>query len=548
MPAFWNKKNLALLLIFLGFATYFNALGNQLFWDDNDGIVNNVYVKDWQYFRNYFSENLIAGAGLSSNYWRPVLLIVFSFGWKIWGLWPAGFHLISLLVHLLAGWLLFEIFFLLTKNKRLAFFPALFFLLHPLQTEAVTYVSGLADPLSAVFVFWALLFQIKNRAKNIHWPLWIFFGLALMTKEKALIIFPILLILLEAFFIFSENLTESLFLKARLLIEKIIKKFWPMFLVGIFYVILRAASLNFQNTFNLYDGPNLYADSLLVRTWTFLGIFPDYLRLIFWPSGLHMERLAEIKKTFFSFPVLLGFSFLVLFFWRFFGQIQKNPLVSLALGWFLFSLLSSSGIPAVSSGIMYEHYLYFPLAGFFLWLGLEIRALFFRFDLPLWLKKTGFVGLFLVASLFGFLTFQRNKTWKSPVIFYENVLQYNRQSLRVWNNLGMAYADLGQLEKAAGAYQEAIRLDPKKESAPPRHNLARIFLVSGKKPEAIELFKEVLTIDPTFVFSYGSLAQAMAEENKKEEAVLFFKALKQKAPEKRWEIDAVIDWLEKSGK
>lgn len=544
----WNKKKLLFLLISLGALAYFNALGNQLFWDDNDGIVNNVFIKDWQYFRHYFSENLIAGAGLSSNYWRPVLLIVFSLGWKMWGLWPFGFHLISVLIHLLAGWLLFEIFFLLAKNKWLAFFPALFFVLHPLQTEAVTYVSGLADPLSAVFIFSALFFHIKNRIQKVYWPLWIFFGLALMTKEKALILFPVLLILTEAVFFFSEKQKETFFSQSLSFIKRIIQIFWPIFVIGTFYAILRGTSLNFQNTFNLYDQPNLYADSIFVRTWTFLGIFPQYLQLIFWPFHLHMERLVQIKQTFFSFPVLWGFSLLAFFFFRFFNQIKKNPLISFALGWFLFSLLASSGIPAVSSGIMYEHYLYFPLAGFFFWLSLEITGLIAFSKQQFWAKKIGFPVLFVLALFLIFLTFQRNKDWKNPIVFYENVLQYNRQSLRVWNNLGMALADANQTEKAITAYQEAIKLDPKKESMPPRHNLANIFVALNKKEEAKNLYQDILNAQPDFIFSYYPLLKIYLEQKEYSQAKKFFKTLREKAPENRWEIDKLINEIEATEK
>ena len=549
MPEFWNfcrKKKIYLLLFFVGIFIYGNALVNQLFWDDNDGIVNNAYIKDWQYLPNYFSENLIAGAGLSSNYWRPILLIIYSVEWQTWGLWPTGFHLISILTHIFASFLLFRFFQLLTQKKWLAFFSTLLFLVHPLQTEAVTYVSGLADPLSTVFILLGLIYYLKRGRENILWPVWFFFILALMTKEKALLIFPALLAILELTLFFQTTAIKINLNAVKAWFLTKLKLLWPVLAIGSFYALLRATSLNFQNTFNLYDGPSTYADSLLVRTWTFFKIFPEYLKLLFWPFNLHMERLVQIEYSPFSPLVLLGLFLLLLFLFRALSQARKNPPIFFALGWFLLSLLSSSGIPAVSSGIMYEHYLYLPLAGFFLWLGLELEKLITHSKNQSAFKKATF-GLVIVFVFFlSVLTIQRNRVWKTPITLYENILKYNQTSLRVWNNLGMAYADANQMEKAINAYQTALRLDPEKVSAPPYHNLANAFSALGKKDEAIANYKEALKINPDFTFSYGALFNLFLAEKKYTEGIAFFKDLRQKAPGNTDLIAKIITLLEKA--
>jgi tetratricopeptide (TPR) repeat protein len=546
MNAFWQKKKIYFILIIVGIIIYSNALTNQLFWDDNDGIINNAYIKDWQYLPNYFSENLIAGAGLSSNYWRPILLITYAIEWEIWGLWPPGYHLVSILVHILAGLLIFKLFNLLTKKRWLAFFSALLFLVHPLQTEAVTYVSGLADPLSTVFTVLGLIYYLKRGKENILWPVWFFFILALMTKEKALLIFPSLLFILElTVFLFESPKTINFIQWKKWFFSKV-KLLWPIFAIGVFYALLRATSLNFQNTFNLYDGANIYADSILVRTWTFLKIFPDYLKLILWPFNLHMERLVQIEISPFSLPVFFGLILLTLLFFRAISQARKNPFIFFALGWFLASLLSSSGIPAVSSGIMYEHYLYLPLAGFFLWLGLEMESLTAYFKKPGLVRQMLFILILIIAFFFSVLTIQRNRTWKTPIALYEDILDYNQTSLRVWNNLGMAYADTNQMDKAVNAYQKAIELDPQKISAPPFHNLANAFAALGKKDKAITNYKEALKANPDFTFSYGALFNLYAEEKKYDEAIAFFEDLSQKSSQNKDGINGMLNMLKKA--
>lgn len=116
-----NTLFIAIVFIILGFTIYVNTFKVPIFWDDEDNITNNLYIKDWQYLPQYFSENLIAGAGLLSNYWRPALLLVFSAGWHLWGNWPAGYHFINISLHIANAILLFLILDYLFKNRWLAF-------------------------------------------------------------------------------------------------------------------------------------------------------------------------------------------------------------------------------------------------------------------------------------------------------------------------------------------------------------------------------------------------------------------------------------------
>ena len=119
MSTYWEylKQNKILAaclgLSTIGFILYANTLGNQMFWDDFDFILNNQYVHDWQYIPKYFSENIIAGANFVSNYWRPVLLLVFSIEYHLWSSNPIGYHLVNMLFHIADVVL---IFFLLNKN------------------------------------------------------------------------------------------------------------------------------------------------------------------------------------------------------------------------------------------------------------------------------------------------------------------------------------------------------------------------------------------------------------------------------------------------
>src|ERR1700689_5207329 len=104
-----NRKNMAtllknlstkrwvgvLLIIFIGMVAYHNCLPNEMFWDDDDFINNNRFIKDFHYWPLWFSQNLVAGSYLVSNYWRPLLLIIFATEWHFWQNWVYGWHAVS---------------------------------------------------------------------------------------------------------------------------------------------------------------------------------------------------------------------------------------------------------------------------------------------------------------------------------------------------------------------------------------------------------------------------------------------------------------------
>src|SRR3989344_1640270 len=144
-----NKKELWLPIVFLiiiGSFVYSFNLNNQLFWDDIDWIINNnsVHSISWDNIKFWFSNNVLAGVGLQSNYYRPFLFFTFALNWVISETKPLLWHLISNSIHIANAVL---VFILLRRyaGQIVAFLTALFFAIHPLNTEAVAYISGRGD-------------------------------------------------------------------------------------------------------------------------------------------------------------------------------------------------------------------------------------------------------------------------------------------------------------------------------------------------------------------------------------------------------------------
>lgn len=490
-----------LLLVFVGFILYATAFRNKMFWDDNDGILNNQFIQNWRYFPEYFSKNLIAGAGFLSNYWRPALLSIFSLEWHLWGSWAPGYHFVNTSFHIADAILIFFILFYLFKNRWLAAFTALIFLVHPLQTEAVTYVSGLGDSLSVFFIFLGLFFYLKFRISGkpslkSGWYLWSLFMYipALMSKETA-IIMPALIVIVDFFFLNCHRATLSL--KEKL--KEIGKTIWPFLIIAGIYILLRATVLNFINTFNLYNENNVFTSNFYVRLFTFFRVLATYFGLLFWPVNLHMERSMAMATSFFSPSVMFGGLIFLGLLVLAFSQFRRFPILSFGILWFFIGLAPTSNLAVPINGLIYEHWLYLPMIGIFLvliWLGMLLGK---KYNLQKIL-----LGVLIAFLIFlSVLTINRNKDWIDPITFYNQTLKYAPTSYRVLNNLGMAYDDAGDYNRAETTYQRAIGVDASNPIA--YYNLGNTYRKTGNTDGAIENFKTALSLDPEFTFSYDAL-------------------------------------------
>jgi len=537
MDIFLKHKKIFALTFFLiiGLAIYGNSFDNQLFWDDDDNIINNVYIKDWRYLPNFFTESLISGAGQVSNYWRPLLLMSFAIDYRLWGLAPFGFHLTNVLLHLIAAWL---IFLLLNKLIRIAepelaqsepvnlgrwfmdksiwlpFLVSLLFLIHSVQTEAITYVAGRADPLSSVFCLLAIYYYVLYKQSNHLWQYGaslVFFLFGLLTKEQVILL-PLLLILVEVVF-FSKTLDKKVIIKA-------LKLSLPFLVVAAAYFTLRITILNFNDILHGFTYDAVYSNSVWLRLLTFCSVMLGYFKLLFIPANLQMAREVAMVNSFFSWPVIVFILLMALIFWLGLKTWAKDRLIAFGLLWFFIILLPRTNILQINRP-MYEHWLYLPLMGF--WLALIcLAALFYKKiknNNPAFGRKLFYAGLALITVyilFLGFLTIKRNQDWQNPIIFYKKNLAYTPNSFIQHNNLGMAYAAAGRLADSVAEYQTAIKIQDVYPQA--HYNLANSLRDLGRLDEALAEYEKAILISPSFQAPYNNLLAIYLSQNDRAKA------------------------------
>lgn len=546
------KKQLFILAL-IGFLLYLPSFGNQFVWDDEQFIYRNEYVLTAN-ISKIFSTNTIAGAGEQSDYYRPLTTLSFAIDHAIWGLRPFGFHLANTLLHVISALLLLLILTNLGLNHRkrflfnLAFLVPLLFLIHPLQTEAVVYINSRGDSLYTFFAFMSLyLLSLSFRSQKIKLKL---YNETLQLGKVSLLLFSSMAYIASIFSKEIGIMTLGLQFLLILLIGmhqsgfgqliSFFKKntahliyFLGQCLIAIGYMGLRATILNFSDSFNLYGEQNVYTTHLWVRLMTFNSVLWQYFKLLFWPHPLYMDRSVEIVTR--PFPLLLVGTLLVtlviicLSIWEY-RRTKKMWLLFGAM-WFVIGLTPVSGIIPIN-GLMYEHWLYVPMIGFWIF-WIRLSQLLCTYTPLILLTKTTLLRKFVygVTSIFVvvlcFLTLHQNWLWRNPISLYTHLLQYTR-SARIHNNLAMAYSENRQSDLAIQQYQAAIQLSDVYPQT--HHNLANEYAAQEKYDLAAQEFETAIEMSPQFYISYIPLIKIYILQQKYDRAQASIDILHQEFP------------------
>jgi tetratricopeptide (TPR) repeat protein len=491
-PALPKKRIwLAIAAIALaGILVYANALNGQFLLDDEQLIQQNRFIKDWKYLGQIFSTNIIQGSDRPSGFYRPLQIVTYAFDHAIGGVNVFGYHLTNVLLHIATALAIFWFLSILFRDFWLSLAAALFYVVHPLHTEAVSYIAGRADPLSAVFLFLSFVFYLKAQERSSRANFLAMAGafvLSLLSRESALV-FPLLLVVTHL--VFGKKVRRSLFISVCALAAG--------------YVVLRLTLFSSL----LVEAP--IATVFGQRLPGFFHALMTYVRLLVWPFNLHMEYGTKIFS--FADPQALAgvLFFLASLAWAFLRR-RSSPLFSFAVLWFYAALLPFSNLYPLNA-YMAEHWLYLSSVGFFLLVSAGLRALARRPQL----RTLGFclgAGLFVFYS---FLTVRQNMTWSDAVTFYNWTLRFAPDSSAAYNNLGRIYEKAGRREEAVRMFEKAIEVAPSRPNA--YSNLAVIMAEVGRKEEAIAYFRKAAELSPKDAMLWNNLGAACHEAGRLEEA------------------------------
>lgn len=553
----------AMICAILGFCAliYANTLSGEFVWDDASSILLHEHIQHPESIASLFTEDQHAFAGGQGNFYRPLLSVTFMIDFwfanngptirdasdVVASLSPFIFHVQSILWHAAAciGFLL--LLRNLGASQTVQIAAPLVYAVHPLHTEAVTYISGRADSMSAAFILIGLACATAPALRHPRLAATATvacFVAGLLSKESTLI-FPVLL----AMTLLASN--------------RIQKQRWDRrqssilaasIGVLVLYGFLRTGPLNFGSD---SAAPDSSFGDRIIET---LQSFAYYIELLILPRGLHMERtLVGATET----TTALGAAALgVILIGAMIAIRKKHYRIALGCLWFLASWLPISGLFPLNAP-MAEHWMYVPMCGFIL------ALLSFVFDVipkkfpqrishPL-RNAFGVLVTVWVLSL-SYTSIERNPDWRNNVSIYEATLRENNQTTRVQYNLAVTHQDLLQNPVGAQRHYEALLAiyaerkadDPETqktfwdEEIQSHLSLGEIFLENQTFGQAIEHFRVVATITPddrnrvNVALASLGLGRCLVAIGNPEQAQQFFTRAVDLVPELRTEIDRQI--------
>lgn len=498
------------ILIGLTLFAYLSSFTNPFIWDDEQFIQKNVYVQTFN-IGKIFTTNTVAGAGISSNYYRPLTSLSFAIDTKVWGQNPFGFHLTNLLLHVGAGIVLFLLLLHLGFGKLISFAISGIFLIHPVQVEAVTYINSRGDSQYAFFFFLSLLlFVLGLQVKRPHLWYWVgsivFFVVSILSKETAIAGFSLFL----AVVFFQCMKTHKINNKA--LIASIL-----ITCCSFGYFLLRITLLNFQNTLNFYNTANIYATNVVVRLLTFGKVLWTYIAILLFPYQLHMERSVSLVTTIFSPYVFASMLVLIGLVMLSYWEIKQQKTYQIALGslFFVSFLIPVSGIIPVN-GVLYEHWLYIPLVGFFIVLFRTIQI--YLLKLPkLFGNREKIIGIMLLCCIYSILTIQQNNIWSDPITFYTYTLSFAPGSARLHNNLAMSLENKNMPIEAVREYEKALQIDASYPQI--YNNLGNIYISLKQYDKAEVNLRKALELAPSFEVAKENLIKLYLTQKRFDKAL-----------------------------
>jgi len=481
------------------FAAYSNIYGNAFVFDDGLLVERNEFLRNWSTFGKLFTAHTTDGAHIAGGFYRPLQNLLYFFIYQIFGPSPFGFHLADVALHAANTGLLFTLGRRLGFATLAAFFGALIWAVHPIQTEAITYTTGTADPLFVFFVLGGLAALMPTFTPRRTAIACIFFALALLAKETA-VVFP-LLAAICLFLVSPERKIPKTYLRT-----------WPLWLMLAAYLTLRFTILN-RDGFQSFAQPDyvymrLYADHFFYRLYTFLATLPFYLGALVWPTGLHIERRFLVYLEPFEWEVLTGFLMVAVAAAWIVHSVKTKK--SLALGWGLLwagaAYAPNTGLFIPTDALFLEHWMYLPTAGLFLGIAqtvaLNVKKLSPR------TRKAGTGAIVLLVLALGARTYDQNAVWQDSIVLYNYIFTFGEGNARSHNNLGIAYVETHDDDDAIDQFREAIRIsDTMAES---HLNLA-ITLYNlpdraAHAEEAVAELERAVAIDPDCERAYRMLA------------------------------------------
>ena len=510
-----TKSRLAPALILLaGFGVYYDSLANPFVFDDLEFIVDNPDIRSlWPPAWARASD--LPHASLNG---RPLISLSLALNFAFGELEVRGYRLVNLAVHLanalallgLLRWLLRQDWARCrfgTSTPYLAAGIAVLWMVHPLQTECVNYISQRSESImgfSFLMTFYCLLRGSESSGRGWYGGAVLACSLGMMSKE-VMATAPLLALLFDRTFV-AGSFREAW------------QRRWGLYLgLGAGWLILFG---------QLRSDPHIGMIGFsTLSPWEYAlnqcVVLSRYVRLVFWPDRLLLDYGPPVPLD--ATDVWPEGAFVLTLLVAVIAALKHWPRPGFAGAWFFAILAPTSSFLPILTEAGAERRLYLPSASLLTLVFLLVAALVCRWERQ---KKGGVwkaVGLALFAIAFGALAFktvERNREYSSALSIWQTVVERSPENHRGHNNLGVYLAAAGHSAGSIEHYREALRIYPGYTDA--RINLGNALAANGHWAPAIEQFLFALEVNPEVAELHYNLGRALAANGQTAQAVFHY--------------------------
>lgn len=504
-------------IVMTGLLLYAKTADFPFVFDDIHYIVDNPLIKDISYFSQLtdirqfvqIDEKLGIDPDLTTNFiLRPLSYLTFALNYRFHSLEPAGYRMFNVSVHILNSVLLY-----LLVSAVLRFSPkgkalqrgslrliptvaALFFLIHPIQVQSVTYVVQRFTSLATFFYLATLYLYLRSFAHDGTGAFPGYRMLALLALVSGMMVkeimftAPIMLLIMEVIILGAPFVAA-------------LKRTLPFILCMGFTPILVAISsaLQYRSDISLAGAQNIVNYSNyppLFYAVTQLTVITRYLRMLIVPYGQNIDHDYPLFVSLFEPSVLLSLTVIAALIIAAALLFRSKPadirysLIFFGVLWYFLAISVSSGFIPLPD-LMAEQRAYLPSAGIFFILaaGADLLRTAYRSAVC---KYSMLIALFAWGALLCGLTYARNDAWGSRITIWSDSVEKSPLKARPWDALGMAYVDAADSGRAMKCFETAISLN--NAFVPSYISLSAIYNDRKRYADARELCLKALELDP----------------------------------------------------
>lgn len=506
----WRRMMPPLLIVAAGLFAYRNSFSGPFILDDLRKIRDNVHIRRLWPLTDTLQETS-----------RPLVQLTLALNYAVGGTNVADYHAVNLMIHLAAALVLYGLVRHTLRREGLreryggvadglAAVAAGWWVVHPLQTEAVTYIIQRGESLMGLL--YLLTVYCVTRAADAERPVrWIVGAVTCcalgMATKPVMVTAPFIVLLYDRSFL-SGSFTRALRTRGGLYAA-----------LAVTWLLLPLCLLNGSADWQTSAGFGWSAE-VSPRTYllTQMVVIVHYLKLVVWPLNLCLDYAWPMARdtgtVLWPAALVVGLGLLT------FETLWRAPRLGFLGAWFFVILLPTSSYLPVADAAA-EHRMYLPLAALTVLVavgGYEILARVSRGGPAYYARGIGWASAVAIAGWLACQTFHRNEDYRSALAIWSDTAAKRPNNARAVTEVGTALVELGRLAEGIGYYERATQVQPDYVMAYTDWGVA--LAMQGRLAEAVGKFSEAVRRNPASAYAHYNLGLALAKQGQAEQAVI----------------------------